>query len=171
MLLSPGPSLLPCSPILHRAVKETILKRAGIGEGTLQSPRAFRPGLLRQCRREGGSSPPLSDPATSWKEAEVSPSPPHSTRRLVQASAGMGVPKVTIASGPAIPALSLTWSFKAGARLALSPIFFPVFPTNLWGYGELDITRSTRKSQVAGAALESCPSKAEGMAFLPPEDL
>lgn len=54
----------------------------------------------------------------------------------------MRVRKAAAANGPAVSAVSSTWSFKAGARLAQGPAFFH----QLLDYGKPDSTRSPRKS-------------------------
>lgn len=111
-----GPTSSPAPPSFTGPVNESLLKGAGMGKGALWSPsfpqhqpgrpRALRPGWLWQCRREGALHHRQILPLP--KEAKVAPSPAHSTQRLVQMPAGIGVPKAAIANVPTIPAASGT---------------------------------------------------------------
>lgn len=86
----------------------------------------------------------------------------------------MGVHKATIAMAQCFS--SSSWSFKAGARLAHSPTFFPPFsPHQPPGYGELDSTRSPRKRPSSWGCL-GCPvlprqQEKKKKTLVPPEDL
>lgn len=85
--------------------------------------------------------PELSDPATSWREAEFLPHP-NSSGRLVPEPSGMSVCRHN--GQYLINSCIFYLSFKAGARLAQSPTFFP-FPHKLLGFRELDSTRCPRR--------------------------
>lgn len=130
MHLSSGPSLLPGTPILHRVCKQKPTERSRLGKGTLQalafnSTSQGAPGHSGrlQCRKERGSLPALSDPATSWRETEFL-SPPNSSERLAREPSGMRVCKAVIASIPVVPAASFIWS-KTGSESHLLPFFPP----------------------------------------------
>lgn len=169
MLQSSGPSLLPCMPIPHGVCKQKPPERSRPGErhstsSSLQQHCQGAPGHSGrlQCRKERGSVPAQSDPATLAGGRQKHSYPhPNSSGRLAQEPSRRSVCKAIIANSPAVPAASSTWS-KTGSESHLR--FFP--PTSgVWRARQHQMSKE--KAMWLGLLWMSCPTKEKEWPLVP----